>query len=90
SRQLELEDKQGMLELELRKHMELSDSEKTAEQRAEEERILQQIIEVVDMRDSLVAFLDEQRLKSMSEEQEAFTLKEAKRHSRAGAQVHWE
>ncbi|KAG7255295.1 hypothetical protein CRUP_005136 [Coryphaenoides rupestris] len=79
-----------MLELELRKHMELSDSEKTAEQRAEEERILQQIIEVVDMRDSLVAFLDEQRLKSMSEEQEAFTLKEAKRHSRAGAQVHWE
>ncbi|XP_030224752.1 F-actin-monooxygenase mical1 [Gadus morhua] len=90
SRQLELEDQQGILELELRKYMELSDSEKTAEQQAEEERILQQRMEVVDMRDSLVAFLDEKRLKEMSEEQEAFTLREAKRHSKAGAQVHWE
>ena len=68
----------------------VSDSEKTAEQQAEEERILQQRMEVVDMRDSLVAFLDEKRLKEMSEEQEAFTLREAKRHSKAGAQVHWE
>ncbi|CAL8251008.1 unnamed protein product [Arctogadus glacialis] len=50
SRQLELEDQQGILELELRK-MELSDSEKTAEQQAEEER----------MRDSLEALLDEKR-----------------------------
>ncbi|XP_030224848.1 F-actin-monooxygenase mical1 [Gadus morhua] len=90
SRQLELEDQQGILELELRKYKELSDSEKTAEQQAEEERILQQRMEVVDMRDSLVAFLDEKRLKEMSEEQEAFTLREAKRHSKAGAQVHWE
>ncbi|KAJ3586326.1 hypothetical protein NHX12_012726 [Muraenolepis orangiensis] len=90
SRQLELEDKQGILELELRKHMGLSDSDKTAEQLAEEDRILQQMIDVVDMRDSLVAFLDEKRLKEMSAEQEAFTLKEAKRHSKAGAQVHWE
>ena len=39
----------------------VSDSEKTAEQQAEEERILQQRMEVVDMRDSLVAFLDEKR-----------------------------
>ncbi|XP_056447497.1 F-actin-monooxygenase mical1-like [Gadus chalcogrammus] len=61
SRQLELEDQQGMLELELRKYKELSDSEKTAEQQAEEERILQQRMEVVDMRDSVVAFLDEKR-----------------------------
>ncbi|CAL8326049.1 unnamed protein product [Merluccius merluccius] len=90
SRQLELEDKQGTLELELRKHMGLSDSEKTGEQQAEEQRILQQMLDVVDMRDSLVAFLDEKRLKEMSEEQEAFTIKEAKRHSKAGAQVHWD
>ncbi|KAM3872130.1 F-actin-monooxygenase mical1 [Diretmus argenteus] len=89
SRQLELEDKQSMLELELRKHMEQDDSEKTAEQEAEEERVLQQIIEVVDMRDSLVAFLEEKRLKEISEEQEAFSIKEAKRHSKAGSQVHW-
>ncbi|XP_068588967.1 F-actin-monooxygenase mical1 isoform X1 [Cebidichthys violaceus] len=87
SRQLELEDKQSMLELELRKYMELND--KTAEQQAEEERVLQQMIEVVDMRDSLVLFLDEKRMKEISEEQEAFSIKEAKRHSKAGAQVHW-
>ncbi|XP_029362118.1 F-actin-monooxygenase mical1 [Echeneis naucrates] len=87
SRQLELEDKQSMLELELRKYMELND--KTPEQQAEEERVLQQMIEVVDMRDSLVSFLDEKRLKEISEEQEAFSLREAKRHSKAGAQVHW-
>ncbi|XP_060914055.1 F-actin-monooxygenase mical1 isoform X1 [Labrus mixtus] len=87
SRQLELEDKQGTLELELRKYMELE--EKTAEQEAEEERVLQQMIEVVDMRDSLVSFLEEKRLKEISEEQEAFSIREAKRHSKAGAQVHW-
>uniref|UniRef100_A0A667YIY5 Molecule interacting with CasL protein 1 n=1 Tax=Myripristis murdjan TaxID=586833 RepID=A0A667YIY5_9TELE len=87
SRQLELEDKQSMLEMELRRHMELS--EKTTEQQEEEDRVLQQMIEVVDMRDSLVAFLEEKRLKEMSEEQEAFSIMEAKRHSKAGAQVHW-
>uniref|UniRef100_A0A8C4F8X9 Molecule interacting with CasL protein 1 n=1 Tax=Dicentrarchus labrax TaxID=13489 RepID=A0A8C4F8X9_DICLA len=87
SRQLELEDKQSMLELELRKYMELND--KTPEQQAEEDRVLQQMIEVVDMRDSLVAFLEEKRLKEISEEQEAFSIREAKRHSKAGAQVHW-
>uniref|UniRef100_UPI0037E786BA F-actin-monooxygenase mical1 n=1 Tax=Semicossyphus pulcher TaxID=241346 RepID=UPI0037E786BA len=87
SRQLELEDKQSMLELELRKYMELSD--KTTEQQAEEDRVLQQMIEVVDMRDSLVSFLEEKRLKEISEEQEAFSIREAKRQSKAGAQVHW-
>nr|XP_046251717.1 F-actin-monooxygenase mical1 [Scatophagus argus]XP_046251718.1 F-actin-monooxygenase mical1 [Scatophagus argus] len=87
SRQLELEDKQSTLELELRKYMEMND--KTSEQQAEEERILQQLIEVVDMRDSLVLFLEEKRLKEISEEQEAFSIREAKRHSKAGAQVHW-
>ncbi|XP_056279032.1 F-actin-monooxygenase mical1 isoform X2 [Pseudoliparis swirei] len=87
SRQLELEDKQSILELELRKYMELDD--KTSEQQAEEDRVLQQMLDVVDMRDSLVLFLDEKRLNEMSEEQEAFSIKEAKRHSKAGAQVHW-
>ncbi|XP_060930696.1 F-actin-monooxygenase mical1-like [Limanda limanda] len=87
SRQLELEDKQSMLELELRKFMELND--KTQEQEVEEERVLQQMIEVVDMRDSLVSFLEEKRLKEMSEEQEAFSIMEARRHSKAGSQVHW-
>ncbi|XP_060749409.1 F-actin-monooxygenase mical1 [Tachysurus vachellii] len=89
SRQLELEDKQSMLELELRRYMEIEDSEKTAEQRADEEQILQQMLEVVDMRNSLVAFLEEKRLKEVEEEQLCSSLVENKRLSTAGAQVHW-
>ncbi|KAL1020609.1 hypothetical protein UPYG_G00002390 [Umbra pygmaea] len=92
SRQLDLEDKQSLLELELRTYMGLDDSEKTAELEAEEERVLQEMLEVVDMRDSLVAFLDEKRLKEMeSEEHQATSLLEAKRHSTASssAKVHW-
>lgn len=64
-------------------------TDKTVEVQAEEDQVLQQMIEVVDMRDSLVSFLEEKRLKEMSEEQEAFSIKEAKRHSKAGSQVHW-
>ncbi|XP_066527023.1 F-actin-monooxygenase mical1 [Hoplias malabaricus] len=89
SRQLELEDKQSMLELELRRYMEIDDSEKTAEQQAEEEQILQQMLDVVDMRNSLVAFLEEKRLKEISEEELGSSLLETKRVSTAGAQVHW-
>ncbi|KAI4883596.1 hypothetical protein NFI96_020712 [Prochilodus magdalenae] len=89
SRQLELEDKQSMLEMELRRYMEMDDSEKTAEQQEEEEQILQQMLEVVDMRNSLVAFLEEKRLKEISEEQLGLSLLETKRLSTASAQVHW-
>lgn len=64
-------------------------ADKSTEQQAEEEHILQQLLEVVDMRDSLVLFLEEKRLKEISEEEEAFCMKEAKRHSKTGAQVHW-
>nr|XP_057908349.1 F-actin-monooxygenase mical1 isoform X2 [Doryrhamphus excisus] len=88
SRQLELEDKQSILELELRKYIDLDD--KTPEQQAEEERVLQQMIEVVDMRDSLVSFLEEKRLNDMQEEQKVLSVMEAKRHSNVGAQVQWE
>ncbi|CAB1330055.1 unnamed protein product [Coregonus sp. 'balchen'] len=91
SRQLELEDKQSTLEMELRQY-ELDDSEKTAEQQAEEDRVLQDMLEVVDMRNSLVAFLDEKRLKEMeSDEQQATSLLEVKRYptATAGAQVYW-
>ncbi|XP_061838537.1 F-actin-monooxygenase mical1 [Nerophis lumbriciformis] len=87
SRQLELEDKQSMLDLELRKYIDLND--KTPEQQTEEERVLQQMIEVVDMRDSLVSFVEEKRLKDM-QEQKVLSVMEAKRHSKVGAQVHWQ
>ncbi|XP_017343002.1 F-actin-monooxygenase mical1 isoform X1 [Ictalurus punctatus] len=89
SRQLELEDKQSMLELELRRYMEIEDSQKTAEQLAEEGQILQQMLDVVDMRNSLVSFLEEKRLKEMEEEHLSSAVMENKRLSTAGAQVHW-
>ncbi|XP_035595926.1 F-actin-monooxygenase mical1-like isoform X2 [Oncorhynchus keta] len=91
SRQLELEDKQSTLEMELRRY-ELDDSEKSVEQQAEEERVLQDMLEVVDMRNSLVAFLDEKRRQEMdSDEQQSTSLLEVKRHptASAGAQVYW-
>lgn len=70
-------------------HVHVCLAEKTPEQHAEEERILQELLEVVDMKDSLVLFLEEKRQTEISEEQEAFCLREAKRYSKAGAQVHW-
>lgn len=64
-------------------------TDKTPEQQAEEDRIFEQILEVVEMMNSLVTFLEEKRLKEMSEKEEALSLKEAKRHSKTGAQVQW-
>ncbi|XP_052450051.1 F-actin-monooxygenase mical1 [Carassius gibelio] len=90
SRQLELEDKQSMLEMELRKYMEMDDSEKTPEQREHENRVLQEMLDVVDMRDSLVAFLEEKRLKEVNDELLGSSVLEAKRHSIAASQVHWD
>ncbi|KAM4571084.1 F-actin-monooxygenase mical1 isoform 2-T3 [Fundulus diaphanus] len=87
SRQLELEDKRATLELEYRKLMEMKD--KTPEQQAEEEHLFVQIIEVVDMMDSLVTFLHEKKQKEMSEKEEAVSIMEAKRQSKTGAQVQW-
>ncbi|XP_042155543.1 F-actin-monooxygenase mical1 [Oncorhynchus tshawytscha] len=77
--------------MELRQY-ELDDSEKSVEQQAEEERVLQDMLEVVDMRNSLVAFLDEKRLQETeTDEQQSTSLLEVKRHSTAsaGAQVYW-
>ncbi|XP_031422285.1 F-actin-monooxygenase mical1 isoform X2 [Clupea harengus] len=90
SRTLELEDKQSMLEMELRRWMEINDSEKSAEEQEAEKRVLAEMLEVVDMRNSLVTFLEEKRLKELSEPQLTSSLMETKRHSAAGAQVHWE
>ncbi|MEQ2188294.1 hypothetical protein GOODEAATRI_013522 [Goodea atripinnis] len=87
SRQLELEDKRSTLELEYRKLMAIK--EKTPEQQAEEDRIFEQILEVVEMKDSLVTFLDEKRQKEMSEKEEALSIMEAKRQSKKGSQVQW-
>ncbi|XP_064156099.1 F-actin-monooxygenase mical1 isoform X1 [Anguilla rostrata] len=89
SRQLELEDKQSILEMELRRYMEMDESEKSSQQRAEEERVLQEMLEVVDMRNSLVAFLEEKRLKEINEQLHCVSVLEPKRSHTGGAQVHW-
>ncbi|XP_056589123.1 F-actin-monooxygenase mical1 [Triplophysa dalaica] len=89
SRQMELEDKQSMLEMELRRYMEMDDSEKSPELQAHEEKILQEMLDVVDMRNSLVSFLEEKRLKELDEEPLGNSIVESKRHSTAGTQVHW-
>ncbi|KAG9330892.1 hypothetical protein JZ751_021804 [Albula glossodonta] len=89
SRQLELEDKQSMLEMELRKYMELDDSEKSPEQHKDEERVLQEMLEVVDMRNSLVSFLEEKRLKELNEQLHCVSLLEPKRQEPGVGQVHW-
>uniref|UniRef100_A0A671NE66 Molecule interacting with CasL protein 1 n=1 Tax=Sinocyclocheilus anshuiensis TaxID=1608454 RepID=A0A671NE66_9TELE len=90
SRQLELEDKQSMLEMELRRYMEMDDSEKIPEQREHENQVLQEMLDVVDMRDSLVAFLEEKRLKEVNDELLGNSVLEAKRHSTAASQVLWD
>ncbi|KAF4078681.1 hypothetical protein AMELA_G00201810 [Ameiurus melas] len=82
----DLEEKGVVLERSLRGQ---ADSQKTAEQLAEEGQILQQMLDVVDMRNSLVSFLEEKRLKEMDEEHLCSAVMENKRLSTAGAQVHW-
>ncbi|XP_018589449.2 F-actin-monooxygenase mical1 [Scleropages formosus] len=89
SRQLELEDKQSTLEAELRRYIEMDESEKTPQQREEEERVLQEMLDVVDMRNSLVAFLEERRLKEINEQLHGVSIMEPKRPCPGGAQVHW-
>lgn len=66
-----------------------ADSEKSPEQRAHEDQVLQEMLDVVDMRNSLVAFLEEKRLKELDEEILGNSVMESKRHSTAGSQVHW-
>ncbi|KAK1152760.1 F-actin-monooxygenase MICAL2-like isoform X1 [Acipenser oxyrinchus oxyrinchus] len=88
SRHLELEDKQSRLEQEYRNYIDMEDSMKTAQHRAEEERVLLELLEVVDMRDSLVVFLEDQRLKEINDH--GLPVLEPKRPKTGGGQVHWE
>ncbi len=66
------------------------DSEKTPEQREHENQVLQEMLDVVDMRDSLVAFLEEKRLKEVNDELLGNSVLEAKRHSIAASQMLWD
>ncbi|XP_014114798.1 PREDICTED: protein-methionine sulfoxide oxidase MICAL3 isoform X17 [Pseudopodoces humilis] len=80
ARELELEDRQSRLQQELRERMAVEDHLKTDEELSEEKRILNEMLEVVEQRDSLVALLEEQRLREKEEDKdlEAVMLSKAK------------
>uniref|UniRef100_I3JL15 F-actin monooxygenase n=1 Tax=Oreochromis niloticus TaxID=8128 RepID=I3JL15_ORENI len=64
ARELELEDRQSRLQQELRERM--ADEEQLAEERL----ILEEMLEVVEQRDSLVSLLEEQRLQERQEDRD--------------------
>ncbi|XP_030210844.1 protein-methionine sulfoxide oxidase mical3a isoform X2 [Gadus morhua] len=70
ARELELEDRQSRLQQELREQMAVDDHLKGPGELAEERLILEEMLEVVEQRDSLVALLEEQRLQESQEERD--------------------
>ncbi|KAM5174300.1 F-actin-monooxygenase MICAL3 isoform 17-T17 [Callospermophilus lateralis] len=70
ARELELEDRQSRLQQELRERMAVEDHLKTEEELSEEKKILNEMLEVVEQRDSLVALLEEQRLREKEEDKD--------------------
>ncbi|XP_053364272.1 protein-methionine sulfoxide oxidase mical3b isoform X1 [Clarias gariepinus] len=84
ARELELEDRQSHLQQKLRERMAVDDHLKDEEELAEERRILGEMLKVVEQRDSLVALLEEQRLKEKEEDSDL----EAAMLSK-GFSLHW-
>ncbi|XP_046889347.1 protein-methionine sulfoxide oxidase mical3a isoform X5 [Hypomesus transpacificus] len=70
ARELELEDRQSRLQQDLRERMAVEDHLKSEVELAEEKRILGEMLEVVEQRDSLVALLEEQRLREKEEDRD--------------------
>ncbi|KAL6107091.1 mical3 [Pungitius sinensis] len=70
ARELELEDRQSRLQQELRERMAVEDNLKTEKELGQEKRILNEMLEVVEQRDALVALLDEQRLREKEEDKD--------------------
>ncbi|XP_076423968.1 F-actin-monooxygenase MICAL3 isoform X7 [Peromyscus maniculatus bairdii] len=70
ARELELEDRQSRLQQELRERMAVEDHLKTEEELSEEKKILNEMLEVVEQRDSLVVLLEEQRLREKEEDKD--------------------
>ncbi|XP_071506919.1 uncharacterized protein [Diadema antillarum] len=77
ARELELEDRHSQLEQELRQIMAVEEGRKSSSDREAEKLLLDEMLEVVEQRDALVAFLEEERLKEQQEDQdfEAIMLK---------------
>ncbi|KAK2859268.1 hypothetical protein Q5P01_003888 [Channa striata] len=70
ARELELEDRQSRLQRELRERMAVDDHLKEEWQLAEERLILEEMLDVVEQRDTLVSLLEEQRLQERQEDQD--------------------
>ncbi|XP_070828909.1 protein-methionine sulfoxide oxidase mical3a isoform X2 [Chaetodon trifascialis] len=70
ARELELEDRQSRLQQELRERMAVEDHLKTEKELAQEKQILNEMLEVVEQRDALVALLEEQRLREREEDKD--------------------
>ncbi|XP_069001544.1 protein-methionine sulfoxide oxidase mical3b isoform X2 [Embiotoca jacksoni] len=70
ARELELEDRQSRLQQELRERMAVDDHLKGAGQLAEERVLLEEMLQVVQQRDSLVSLLEERRLQQRQEDQD--------------------
>ncbi|XP_034734166.1 protein-methionine sulfoxide oxidase mical3a [Etheostoma cragini] len=69
-RKLELEDRQSRLQQELRERMAVEDHLKSEKELSQEKQILNEMLEVVEQRDALVALLDEQRLREKEEDKD--------------------
>ncbi|XP_034382760.1 protein-methionine sulfoxide oxidase mical3a-like [Cyclopterus lumpus] len=70
ARELELEDRQSRLQQELRERMTVDDHLKEEWELLEERLILEEMLKVVEQRDSLVTLLEEQRLQQRKEDQD--------------------
>ncbi|KAM6945983.1 protein-methionine sulfoxide oxidase mical3a [Aplochiton taeniatus] len=70
ARELELEDRQSRLQQDLRERMAVEDHLKTPKELGQEKQILNEMLEVVEQRDSLVALLEEQRLREKEEDKD--------------------
>ncbi|MEQ2231563.1 Protein-methionine sulfoxide oxidase mical3a, partial [Ilyodon furcidens] len=70
ARELELEDRQSRLQQELRERMAVEDHLKTEKELSQEKQILNEMLEVVEQRDALVALLEEQRLREKEEDKD--------------------
>ncbi|RXM36392.1 Protein-methionine sulfoxide oxidase MICAL2 [Acipenser ruthenus] len=67
---LELEDCQSRLQQRLHERMVFDDSQKSQQERAEEQQVLEKMLGVVERRNKLVALLEEQRLREKAEDKD--------------------
>ncbi|XP_067675060.1 F-actin-monooxygenase MICAL3-like isoform X3 [Haliotis asinina] len=70
AKELELEDRQARLENQLRERMNSGDLDKSDAEIIDEKNILDELLEVVEQRDNLVAMLEEDRLREQEEDKD--------------------